>query len=170
MISMPLYQLFVYFATGIFFVTAIFAAANMLIRLLLRDNIKTPGSRSARIFHEFDVFVLWGNICGFLAVVVGIFWGFFFMSWTLQGLLANPYYRAILAWSTIAIGIYIFLIAARRIIGDRIWSFRSGVLFYGILNVVGGFIILIVAGMGEMVVHGESFLSPLLDLLMMPWP
>lgn len=167
---MPLYQLFIYFATGIFFVNAVFAATNMFIRLLLRDNIKTPGSRSARIFHEFDIFVQWGNICGFLALVVGIVWGFLFMSWSFQVLLADPYLRALIAWSTIAIEIYIFLISARRIIGDRIWSFASGFVSYGILTVLGGFIILLVAGMGEMVAHGESILKPLLDLLMMPWP
>ncbi|MFQ5832645.1 MAG: hypothetical protein ACE5H4_08090 [Candidatus Thorarchaeota archaeon] len=167
---MPLYQLLIYFATGIFFVNAIFAAANILMRFILRDNIKTPGSRSGRIFHEFDVFVFWGNICGLLALVVGLLWGFLFMSWTIEFLLADAYYRAIIAWSTLAIEIYIFLIAARRIIGDRIWSFTSGFVSYGILTVFGGFIILIIAGMGEMVVHGESILRPLLDLLIMPWP
>ena len=170
MISMPLYQLFMYFATGILFVTAVFAATNMVIRLLLRDNIKTPGSRSARIFHEFDIFVFWGNICGLLAIVVSIVWGFLFMSWTFQTLLADPYYRAIIAWSTIAIEIYIFLVTARKIIGDRIWSFTSGFLSYGILTIVGGFIVLLVAGMGEIAVYGESFLKPLLDFLTMPWP
>ena len=79
---MAIHPVFVHFHTGILTATAAVALVNLILRIFFRDNINTPGTRTARIFHQFDVFIYIGAIIGFLILMP------FLTVWVLAFLLA----------------------------------------------------------------------------------
>ena len=62
---MAIHPTFVHFHTGILAAVAVVVMINLLLRLMYREAIRTPGTRMAKIFHELDIFIFWGNIIGF---------------------------------------------------------------------------------------------------------
>jgi len=165
---MALHPVFVHFHTGIGAATAALALINIVFRLVFRDGIRTPGTRMARFFHEFDIFIFWGNIITFLGLVVGMWSGF--VDWPMVALVNDPYMRFKILWSVIAFEIYIFLILLRLRLGDRVWDKTSSFLTYGIGVVVAGGLMIILGAMGGIAVYGDSILKPVLDWLGLPWP
>ncbi|MHA2069622.1 MAG: hypothetical protein ACXABY_35105 [Candidatus Thorarchaeota archaeon] len=165
---MAIHPVFVHFHTGILVATAALAFFNIIMRLVFRDNIRTPGTRMAKIFHEFDTFIHWGNIIGFLGLIVGMITGF--MDWSMPLLLGDPYMRFKILWSVIATQVYLFLIIVRTKLGDRVWVSTSGFLIYGIPIVVGGVLMMMLGAMGGIAVYNDSILKPILDWLGLPWP
>jgi hypothetical protein len=73
-------------------------------------------------------------------------------------------------WSVVATEIYIFLIVVRTKLGDRVWVGTLSYVTYGLLVMIGGILMIIMAAMGGIAVYGESILKPLLDWLGLPWP
>lgn len=165
---MALHPVFVHFHTGIGAATAVLALINIVFRLVFRDGIRTPGTRMAKIFHEFDVFIHWGNIIVFLGLIAGMVSGF--IDWPYVALENNAYMRFKILWSIIGTELYIFVIALRAKLGDRVWEKTSSFLIYGILVVVAGVLMVIIAALGGIAVYGESILEPVLDWIGLPWP
>ncbi|MHA2040892.1 MAG: hypothetical protein ACW975_03430 [Candidatus Thorarchaeota archaeon] len=165
---MALHPVFVHFHTGIGAATAVMALLNIVFRLVFRDGIRTPGTRMAKLFHEFDIFIHWGNIITLLGLIVGMWSGF--VDWPMVALLNDPYMRFKILWSVIATLIYIFVIILRTRLGDRVWDKTSGFLTYGIAIAVAGVLMIIIAAMGGIAVYGDSILKPVLDWIGLPWP
>ncbi|MFX0056364.1 MAG: hypothetical protein ACFFAD_15660, partial [Candidatus Hermodarchaeota archaeon] len=88
---MALHPVFVHFHTGIGAATAVMALINIVFRLVFRDGIRTPGTRMAKLFHEFDIFIFWGNIITLLGLFVGMWSGF--VDWPMVALVNDPYMR-----------------------------------------------------------------------------
>jgi hypothetical protein len=167
---MALHPVFVHFHTGILAAAAALALINLILRFLFRDNIQTPGTRLARIFHYIDVFIYVGSIIGFIGLVAGMVTGFMEPNWSLARLEASSLMRFKILWSTVCLEIYFFLMVIRAKLGDRVWVGTSSSLIYGILVIVGGLLIIIIAALGGIAVYSESILSPILDWLGIPWP
>ncbi len=165
---MALHPVFIHFHTGILAANAALALVCLLFRLVFRDAINTPGTKMAKIFHEFDIFIFWGNIIGFLGLIAGMLTGF--MDWPIEAVLASAYMRSKILFSAVALQVYMFLILVRVKIGDRIWTSTSGFLIYGILIIIGGGLMIVIAAMGGIAVYGTSILKPILDWVGMPWP
>ena len=120
------------------------------------------------IFHEFDVFIFWGNIIGLLGLLAAMVTEF--LDWPMEALVLDPYMRFKILFSAITTQIYIFLVFIRAKLGDKVWDTTSGFLIYGILVVVGGALMIIMGAMGGIAVYNTSILEPLLDWLGLPWP
>ncbi|MHA1926855.1 MAG: hypothetical protein ACXABV_02770 [Candidatus Thorarchaeota archaeon] len=165
---MALHPVFVHFHTGIGAATAVMALLNIVFRLVFRDGIRTPGTRMAKLFHEFDIFIHWGNIITLLGLIVGMWSGF--VDWPMVALLNDPYMRFKILWSVVATEMYIFVILLRTKLGDRVWDKTSGFLTYGIVIAVAGVLMIIIAAMGGIAVYGDSILKPVLDWIGLPWP
>jgi hypothetical protein len=165
---MALHPVFVHFHTGIGAATAAIALIMIVFRLVFREGIRTPTTRMAKLFHEFDVFVYWGNIITLLGLVAGMWSGF--VDWPYQALEANAYMRFKILWSVVAFEIYIFLVAIRAKLGDRVWEKTAPFLIYGILIVVAGGLMVILGAMGGIAVYDTSTLEPILDWIGLPWP
>jgi hypothetical protein len=165
---MALHPVFVHFHTGIGAATAVMALINIVFRLVFRDGIRTPGTRMAKIFHEFDIFIYWGNIITLLGLFIGMWSGF--VDWPMVALLNDPYMRFKILWSVVATEMYIFVIILRTRLGDRVWDKTSGFLTYGITIAVAGVLMIIIAAMGGIAVYGDSILKPILDWIGLPWP
>jgi len=167
---MALHPVFVHFHTGILAAAAALALISLILRFLFRDNIQTPGTRLSRLFHYIDVFIFMGSIIGFIGLIAGMVTGFMEPSWPLTRLETDPLMRFKILWSIVCIEIYLFLMVVRAKLGDRVWVGTSSSLIYGILVIVGGVLIIIIAALGGIAVYGESILSPILDWLGLPWP
>jgi len=165
---MALHPVFVHFHTGIGAATAVMALINIIFRLVFRDGIRTPGTRMAKIFHEFDIFIYWGNIITLLGLFIGMWSGF--VDWPMVALLNDPYMRFKILWSVVVTEMYVFVIILRTRLGDRVWDKTSGFLTYGITVAVAGVLIIIIAAMGGIAVYGDSILKPILDWIGLPWP
>ena len=165
---MALHPVFVHFHTGILAATAALALLNIIFRMIYRDSIRTPETRLARIFHEFDIFIFWGNIIGLLGLFAGMITGF--MDWPMQALIDDPYLRFKILWSIVSTEIFIFLVFIRAKVGDKVWVKTSTYLIYGILTVIGGGLIIILGALGGIAVYGTSILSPILEWIGLPWP
>lgn len=165
---MALHPVFVHFHTGIGAATAVMALINIVFRLVFRDGIRTPGTRMAKLFHEFDIFIFWGNIITLLGLFVGMWSGF--VDWPMVALVNDPYMRFKILWSIVATQMYIFVIILRARLGDRVWDKTSGFLVYGITIAVAGVLMIIIAAMGGIAVYGDSILKPVLDWIGLPWP
>ncbi len=165
---MALHPVFVHFHTGILAAGAALALINLILRLVFRESIRTPGTRMSRIFHEFDVFIYWGNIIGLMGLVAAMATGF--LDWPVAALVLDPIMRFKILGSAITTQIYIFLVLIRTKLGDKVWDTTSGFLIYGILVVVGGALMIIMGAMGGIAVYNTSILEPLLDWLGLPWP
>ena len=167
---MAIHPTFVHFHTGILAAVAVVAMINMLLRLMFREAIRTPGTRMARIFHELDVFIYWGNIIGLIGLVASMFTGFMEPAWPVTTLLADPTMRFKILFSSIAVELYVFLVVVRTKIGDRVWVGRVSFLTYGIVAIIGGMLMVFMGALGGRAVYGESILDPLLNWLGLPWP
>ncbi len=167
---MAIHPTFVHFHTGILAAVAAVVMINMLLRLMYREAIRTPGTRMAKIFHELDIFIFWGNIIGLIGLIAGMVTGFMEPSWPIDVLLADPIMRFKILWSIVATELYIFLVVVRAKVGDRIWVKRSTFLIYGIITVIGGMLMVFMGALGGVAVYGESILDPLLNWLGLPWP
>ncbi|MCK5150251.1 MAG: hypothetical protein KAQ65_00360 [Candidatus Thorarchaeota archaeon] len=165
---MALHPVFVHFHTGILTATAALAIFMLIMRLVFREGIRTPGTRMAKVFHEFDIFIYWGSIIGLIGLVAGAVTGF--MDWPMEALIDDPYMRFKILWSAVTSQIYVFLIFIRTKLGDKVWDSTSGFLIYGILVIVGGALMMIMGAMGGIAVYNTSILSPILDFLGLPWP
>lgn len=165
---MALHPVFVHFHTGIGAAAAALALISLILRLVFRDGIRTPNTRMAKLFHEFDIFIYWGNIITLLGLVAGMWSGF--VDWPYQALEANAYMRFKILWSIVAFEIYIFLVAIRAKLGDGVWEKTSSFLVYGILVVVAGVLMILLGAMGGIAVYETSILEPILDWLGLPWP
>ncbi len=165
---MALHPVFVHFHTGILTATAALAIFMLIMRLVFREGIRTPGTRMAKVFHEFDIFIYWGSIIGLIGLVAGAITGF--MDWPMEALIDDPYMRFKILWSAVTSQIYVFLIFIRTKLGDKVWDSTSGFLIYGILVIVGGALMMIMGAMGGIAVYNTSILSPILDFLGLPWP
>ncbi len=165
---MAIHPVFIHFHTGILTANAVLCLIMIVLRVVFREAINTPGTKMARIFHELDLFIFWGNIIGLLGLFGGMVTGL--MDWPLQALLANAYMRAKMFWSIMAVQIYLFLVIVRAKLGDKIWKSTSGFMIYGVLGIVGGAMIILMGALGGIAVYGTSILEPVLDWLGMPWP
>ena len=165
---MALHPVFVHFHTGIGAAIAVLALINIVFRLVFREGIRTPGTRMAKLFHEFDVFIYWGLIITLLGLLVGMITGF--MDWSVEALINNALMRAKILWSVIGTEIYIFLVIVRAKLGDRIWENTSSFLIYSVLTIIAGVLMIIVAAMGGLQEYGTSILQPILEWLGLPWP
>jgi len=165
---MALHPVFVHFHTGILTATAALAIFSLIMRLVFREGIRTPGTRMAKVFHEFDIFIYWGSIIGLLGLVAGAITGF--MDWPMEALLDNPYMRFKILWSAVTMQIYVFLVFIRAKVGDKIWDSTSGFLIYSSLVIVGGALMMLMGAMGGIAVYDTSILEPILDWLGLPWP
>ena len=167
---MALHPVFVHFHTGILAAAAALALIALVLRFLFRDNIRTPGTRLARLFHYIDVFIFIGSIIGFIGLIAGMVTGFMEPAYPLSVLEASPLMRFKILWSIVSVEIYLFLMVIRARLGDRVWVGTSSSLIYGILVIIGGVLMIIIAALGGIAVYGESVLSPILDWLGLPWP
>jgi len=168
MIKMALHPVFVHFHTGILAATAALGLIMIILRMVYRDSIRTPDTRLAKLFHEFDIFIFWGNIIGLLGLFAGMVTGF--MDWPMQALVEDPYMRFKILWSIVGTEIFIFLVFIRAKVGDKIWVNTSTYLIYGILTVIGGGLMIILGAMGGIAVYDTSILEPILDWIGLPWP
>lgn len=167
---MAIHPVFVHFHTGILTAMAAVALVSLILRILFRDNINTPGTRLARIFHQFDIFIYIGSIIGFLGLIAGMVTGFMEPDYPVEVLVALPIMRFKILWSVIGTEIYLYLMIVRAKIGDRVWVKTSSYLPYGILVIVGGVLMMVMGALGGIAVYGTSILSPILDWLGIPWP
>ena len=101
--KMALHPVFVHFHTGILAATAVLALISLVLRFVFREGIKTPGTRMAKLFHEFDIFIYWGSIIGLLGLIAGMITGF--MDPFPRGLVNDPYMRFKFLWSVVAMEI-----------------------------------------------------------------
>ena len=165
---MAIHPVFVHFHTGILAATAVLALISLILRFVFREGINTPGTRMAKLFHEFDIFSYWGSIIGILGLIAGMITGF--MDPFPRGLVNDPLMRFKILWSVVAMEIYIFLILIRAKLGDRVWTGKLGAMSYGVLVIIGGMLMILMAAMGGIAVYGSSILEPILDWLGLPWP
>ncbi|MFX1369457.1 MAG: hypothetical protein ACFFAY_12735 [Promethearchaeota archaeon] len=165
---MALHPVFVHFHTGIGAAIAVLALINLLFRLVFRDGIRTPGTRMAKLFHEFDVFIYWGLIITLLGLIVGMVTGF--VDWPMSALINNALMRSKILWSVVGTEIYIFLVIIRAKLGDRVWDKTSAFLVYSILTIIAGLLMIIVAAMGGIQEYETSILQPILEWIGLPWP
>ncbi|MFX1482472.1 MAG: hypothetical protein ACFFCP_04700 [Promethearchaeota archaeon] len=167
---MALHPVFVHFHTGILVAAAAVALVSLVLRILFKDNINTPNTRLATIFHQADTFIYVGSIIGFMGLVVAMVTGFMEPAYPVEVLAALPIMRFKILWSVVCVEIYLYLIVIRTKMGDRVWIKPSSYLPYGILVVVGGGIMMIVAALGGIDVYGTSILEPVLNWIGIPWP
>ena len=167
---MAIHPVFVHFHTGILTATAAVALVNLLLRVLFRDNINTPGTRLSRIFHQFDVFIYIGSIIGFLGLIAGMVTGFMEPEFPVEALVQMPIMRFKILWSIVSIEIYLYLMIVRAKLGDRVWVKASSYFPYAILVIVGGVLMMVMGALGGIAVYGESILGPILDWIGIPWP
>ena len=167
---MAIHPVFVHFHTGILTATAVVALVNLILRIFFRDSINTPGTRLARIFHQFDVFIYIGAIIGFLGLVAGMVTGFMEPLWPVDRLVDSAIMRFKILWSVVATEIYLYLMIVRAKIGDRIWVKASSYFPYAILTIFGGVLMMIIGALGGIAVYGTSILGPVLDWIGIPWP
>ncbi|MHA2395497.1 MAG: hypothetical protein ACXAC0_02240 [Candidatus Thorarchaeota archaeon] len=166
---MAIHPVFVHFHTGILVATAVVALINLLLRVLFRDNINTPGTRLAGLFHQFDVFIYIGGIIGFIGLIVGSLTGFM-DDYTVDALVQMPIMRFKILWSVVSMEIYLYLIIVRAKLGDRVWVKASSYFPYAILVIFGGVLMMIMGALGGIAVYDTSILEPILDWIGIPWP
>ena len=118
---MAIHPVFVHFHTGILTAAAAVALVNLILRIFFRDNINTPGTRLARIFHQFDVFIYIGAFIGFLGLMAGMITGFMEPDYPVGALVAMPIMRFKILWSVVSTEIYLYLMIVRAKLGDRVW-------------------------------------------------
>jgi len=116
------------------------------------------------------VYIFIGSIIGFIGLIAGMITGFMEPEYPLSVLEASSLMRFKILWSIVSVEIYLFLMVVRARLGDRVWVGRASSLTYGILVIVGGVLMIIIAALGGIAVYGESILSPVLDWLGLPWP
>ncbi|MFW9809091.1 MAG: DUF2231 domain-containing protein [Candidatus Thorarchaeota archaeon] len=167
---MAIHPVFVHFHTGILTATAAVALISLILRILFRDNINTPGTRLATIFHQSDIFIYIGSIIGFLGLIAGMVTGFMEPDYPMEVLVALPIMRFKILWSVICTEIYLYLMIVRAKMGDRVWAKPSSYLPYGILVIVGGVLMMVMGALGGIAVYGTSILGPILDWIGIPWP
>jgi hypothetical protein len=167
---MAIHPVFVHFHTGILTATAAVALVNLILRIAFKDNINTPGSRTARIFHQFDIFIYIGAIIGFLGLIAGAVTGFMEPDYPVNVLVALPIMRFKILWSVVCTEIYLYLMIVRAKVGDRIWIKPSSYLPYAILTIVGGVLMMVMGALGGIAVYDTSILEPILDWIGIPWP
>ncbi|MFW9770318.1 MAG: hypothetical protein ACFFF9_12645 [Candidatus Thorarchaeota archaeon] len=167
---MAIHPVFVHFHTGILTATAAVALISLILRILFRDNINTPGTRLASLFHQFDIFIYGGSIIGFMGLIAGMVTGFMEPDYPLEVLVVLPIMRFKILWSIVCTEIYLYLIAIRAKLGDRVWIKVSSYLPYGILVIVGGVLMMVMGALGGIAVYDTSILSPILDWIGIPWP
>jgi hypothetical protein len=167
---MAIHPVFVHFHTGILTATAAVALVNLILRIFFRDNINTPGTRLARIFHQFDVFIYIGSIIGFLGLIAGMATGFMEPDYPVEALVQMPIMRFKILWSIVSTEIYLYLMIVRAKLGDRVWLKASTYFPYSILVIFGGALMMIMGALGGIAVYGTSILSPILDWIGIPWP
>lgn len=167
---MAIHPVFVHFHTGILTATAAVALVNLILRILFRDNINTPGTRLSRIFHQFDIFIYGGAIIGFMGLIAGMVTGFMEPDWPVDVLVAVPIMRFKILWSVVCTEIYLYLMIVRAKMGDRVWIKPSSYLPYGILTIVGGVLMMVMGALGGIAVYDTSILEPILDWIGIPWP
>lgn len=167
---MALHPLFVHFHTGILATVTVLALINLMLRFVFHDKIQTPGTRLAKLFHEFDVFIYVGTIIGVIGLVAAMISGFMEPEYPLATLEASSIMRFKILWSIVLLEIYTFLVIVRTRLGDRIWVRSSTSLTYGILLAIGGFFVVLIAALGGSAVYGESILGPVFAWLGIPWP
>ena len=167
---MAIHPVFVHFHTGILTATAAVALVNIILRIFFRDNINTPGTRLARIFHQFDVFIYIGAIIGFLGLLAGMVTGFMEPDYPVDALVQMPIMRFKILWSVVATEIYLYLMIVRAKIGDRVWVKASTYFPYAILTIFGGVLMMIMGALGGIAVYDTSILEPIFDWIGIPWP
>ena len=167
---MAIHPVFVHFHTGILTATAAVALVNLLLRILFRESINTPGTRLSRIFHQFDVFIYIGAIIGFLGLIAGMVTGFLEPEWPVSRLVDSPIMRFKILWSVVATEIYLYLMIVRAKLGDRVWLKISTYLPYAVITIIGGVLMMIIGALGGMEVYGTSILQPILEWIGIPWP
>ncbi|MFW9786579.1 MAG: hypothetical protein ACFFE2_00520 [Candidatus Thorarchaeota archaeon] len=166
---MAIHPVFVHFHTGILTATAAVALVNLLLRILFRDNINTPGTRLSKIFHQFDVFIYVGGIIGLLGLFAGALTGFM-DEYTFLDLVESSIMRFKILWSVVSMEIYVYLIIVRARLGDRVWVKASTYFPYAILVIFGGVLMMIMGALGGIFVYDTSILKPILDWIGIPWP
>ncbi|KXH73574.1 MAG: hypothetical protein AM326_10540 [Candidatus Thorarchaeota archaeon SMTZ-45] len=167
---MVIHPVFVHFHTGILTAAAAVALVNLLLRILFRDNINTPGTKLARLFHQFDVFIYIGSIIGFLGLIAGMVTGFMEPDYPVDALVQMPIMRFKILWSVVCVEIYLYLMIIRAKMGDRVWFKLSTYAPYAILVIFGGIMMMIMGALGGIAVYGTSILQPILDWIGIPWP
>lgn len=167
---MAIHPVFVHFHTGILTATAAVALVNLILRIFFRDSINTPGTRMARVFHQFDVFIYIGAIIGFLGLIAGMVTGFMEPLYPVERLVASPIMRFKILWSVVCTEVYLFLMIVRAKIGDRVWTKASTYFPYAILTIFGGVMMMIMGALGGIAVYDTSILQPILDWIGIPWP
>jgi hypothetical protein len=167
---MAIHPVFVHFHTGILAAAAVLGLINLLLRILFRDSINTPGTRLAKVFHQFDVFIYIGSIIGFLGLIAGMVTGFMEPEYPLSTLVLIPIMRFKILWSIVAVEIYLYLMIVRTKLGDRVWVNASSYFPYAILVIFGGVLMIIMGALGGIQVYGTSILKPVLDWIGIPWP
>jgi len=167
---MAIHPVFVHFHTGILTATAAVALVNLILRVAFKDNINTPGTRLARIFHQFDIFIYIGAFIGFLGLIAGAVTGFMEPDYPVNVLVALPIMRFKILWSVVCTEIYLYLMIVRAKVGDRVWVKPSSYIPYAVLTIVGGVLMMVMGALGGIAVYNTSILEPILDWLGIPWP
>lgn len=167
---MVIHPVFVHFHTGILTAAAAVAFVNLILRILFRDNINTPGTRLAVIFHQFDVFIYIGSIIGFLGLIAGVVTGFMEPDYPINALVSMPIMRFKILWSVVSMELYLYLMIVRAKLGDRVWVKASSYFPYAILVIFGGVMMMIIGALGGIAAYGTSILGPILDWIGIPWP
>ena len=167
---MAIHPVFVHFHTGILAAAAAVAMLNLLLRIAFKDSINTPGNRWARVFHQADVFIYVGSIIGLMGLIVAAITGFMEPEYPVDLLFSSSIMRFKILWSVVCIEIYIFLIAVRAKLGDRVWVSPKTYIPYAALVIIGGGFMVLMGALGGLAVYGESILSPILDWAGIPWP
>ncbi len=167
---MAIHPVFIHFHTGILAAAAAVAMLNLLLRIAFKDSINTPGSRWARIFHQADVYIYVGSIIGLLGLIAGAITGFMEPDYPVEVMTAMPIMRFKILWSVVCMEIYIFLIAVRAKLGDRVWVSPKTYIPYAILIIIGGGFMVLMGALGGLAVYGESIMEPILNWAGIPWP
>jgi hypothetical protein len=167
---MAIHPVFVHFHTGILTAAAALALINLILRILFRDNINTPGTRLAKIFHEFDVFIYVGSIIGFIGLIVGMITGFMEPDYPLNIIIQTPELRFKILWSIVSLEIFVYAMIIRTKLGDRVWVNASTYFPYAIVIMVGGILMMIMGALGGILEYHTSILKPILDWIGIPWP
>ena len=167
---MVIHPVFVHFHTGILTATAAVVLVNLILRIFFRDNINTPGTRLARVFHQFDVFIYIGSIIGFIGLIAGMITGFMEPAFPVDTLVQMPIMRFKILWSVVSTEIYLYLIIVRAKMGDRVWIKASSYFPYAILVIFGGALMMTMGALGGLAVYETSILEPILDWIGIPWP
>lgn len=167
---MAIHPVFIHFHTGILAATAGVALLNLFLRIAFKDSINTPGSRTASIFHQADIFIYIGSIIGFLGLIAGAVTGFMEPDYPMVVLEGSAIMRFKILWSVVSMEIYLFLIIVRAKLGDRVWVKPSTYIPYATLILIGGGLMVIMGALGGLAVYSESIMAPLLDWVGIPWP